>query len=59
VLRDPTCFCIPNVHLDDFYGRIGFAVIDPADAPPFLRSRVEGYRVRFKGKEFLLMRRDG
>lgn len=57
-LGNRTCYCIPYAHLKDFYGRIGFAVVDPADAPPFLRARVEGYRVRFAGKEFLLMRRE-
>jgi N-acetylglutamate synthase-like GNAT family acetyltransferase len=57
-LGNRTCFCIPYAHLEDFYGRIGFAAIDLADAPPFLRSRVEGYRVRFVGKQFLLMRRE-
>lgn len=57
-LGNRTCYCIPYAHLEDFYGRIGFAAVDLADAPPFLRSRVEGYRVRFEGKEFLLMRRD-
>lgn len=58
-LGNRSCFCIPYTHLREFYGGIGFVTIGPAQAPPFLRRRVEGYRDRGDGKEFLLMHRKG
>ena len=36
-------FCIPRDHLYDFYGRAGFRVIDPNNAPSFLSKRLAGY----------------
>jgi GNAT superfamily N-acetyltransferase len=59
VLGERACFCIPYAHLVDFYGSIGFGTIDPSKAPAFLGSRLEGYRNRGDGKEYLLMFRDG
>lgn len=58
-LGDRSCFCIPYAHLRKFYGGIGFATIEPPQAPPFLASRVAGYRDRWPQKRFLLMHRKG
>jgi N-acetylglutamate synthase-like GNAT family acetyltransferase len=52
------CFCIPYAHLVGFYGGIGFHVIEPANAPTFLRLRLERYQNRGDGKEYLIMRRE-
>jgi GNAT superfamily N-acetyltransferase len=43
VLSKTDSFCIPRDHLFDFYGRAGFQVIEPNDAPPFLNERLAGY----------------
>ncbi|MBA2269525.1 MAG: GNAT family N-acetyltransferase [Chthoniobacterales bacterium] len=59
LLRNDDCFCIPYAHLVDFYGGIGFVPIAQANAPPFLRSRLEGYQRRGDGQEYLLMYRKG
>src|SRR6266513_1285015 len=59
VLGNQRCFCIPYTHLADFYGKIDFVLIDPAEAPAFLRSRLAGYQQRGDGKEYVLMCRDG
>ena len=59
VLGAQPCFCIPYAHLVDFYSKIAFVVIDPAEAPPFLSSRLARYRQRSDGKEYLLMCRYG
>ena len=53
------CFCIPYAHLVDFYGEIGFRVIEPAKAPTFLRLRLERYQNRGDGNEYLIMLREG
>ena len=53
------CFCIPYAHLVGFYGRIRFRVIEPANAPTFLRLRLESYQNRGDGKEYVIMRREG
>ena len=53
------CFCIPYAHLVCFYGGIGFHVMDPAKAPTFLRPRLEKYRDRGDGNDYLIMRREG
>jgi N-acetylglutamate synthase-like GNAT family acetyltransferase len=53
------CFCIPYAHLVGFYGELGFQVIEPAEAPAFLRLRLEKYQNRGDGKEYLIMRRGG
>jgi N-acetylglutamate synthase-like GNAT family acetyltransferase len=58
-LGSSECFCCPYAHLVGFYGGIGFKVMDLADAPDFLRSRVRGYQQRGDGKEYLLMHREG
>jgi len=49
-------YCIPNDHLVNFYGEIGFAVIDSNDAPEFLTERLNGYIE--KGLKVLIMMRD-
>jgi N-acetylglutamate synthase-like GNAT family acetyltransferase len=51
------CYCIPYAHLVAFYSAIGFEVIAPSDAPDFLRERLERYRARADGREYLLMHR--
>src|SRR5207244_11618775 len=53
------CFCIPYPHLVGFYGGIGFHVMEPAKAPTFLRLRLEKYRDRGDGNDYLIMRREG
>jgi len=53
------CFCIPYAHLVGFYGGIGFHVMEPAKAPTFLQRRLEKYRDRGDGNDFLIMRREG
>ena len=53
------CFCIPYAHLVGFYGGIGFHVMEPAKAPTFLRLRLEKYRDRGDGNDYLIMRREG
>jgi hypothetical protein len=51
------CYCIPYAHLVGFYSGIGFEVIAPSDAPDVLRERLESYRARADGREYLLMHR--
>jgi GNAT superfamily N-acetyltransferase len=58
-LEGRDCFCIPYAHLVGFYRGIGFHVIEPAQAPTFLRLRLECYQNRGDGKEYLIMRREG
>src|SRR4029077_12632107 len=53
------CFCIPYAHLVGFYGRVGFDVLEPAKPPTFLRQRLERYRDRGDGNEYLIMRCEG
>ena len=53
------CYCIPYAHLTDFYGQIGFQVLDPRRAPAFLAERLASYRARTDGHEYLLMYRPG
>ena len=53
------CFCIPYAHLVGFYGGIGFRVMEPATAPSFLQLRLETYRDRGEGNDYLIMRREG
>jgi N-acetylglutamate synthase-like GNAT family acetyltransferase len=55
-LKGP-CYCIPYAHLTDFYGQIGFQVLDPRTAPDFLAERLASYRARADGHEYLLMYR--
>jgi len=54
-LGDRECYCVPYLHLVEFYGQVGFAVVEPADAPTFLAERVEEYRR--SGQDAILMRR--
>lgn len=51
------CYCIPYEHLVHFYGRYGFEVLQPKDAPVFLAERLANYRA--DGGNVLLMRRRG
>lgn len=39
-----TCFCLPYDHLIDFYGRVGFQLLDEGELPPFLLERFRRYR---------------
>ena len=54
-LGDRECYCVPYPHLVNFYGQIGFNVLEPAVAPKFLAERVAEYRR--SGQEAILMRR--
>ena len=58
-LGNRSCYCIPYAHLREFYGGIGFATVEPPEAPPLLQARVDGYRERWPEKRFLLMHRKG
>ncbi len=42
-LRPDPVYCIPNDHLVNFYGKIGFSVIDSDEAPEFLVERLNDY----------------
>ena len=53
------CFCIRYAHLVGFYGGIGFHVMEPAKAPTFLLLRLELYRDRGHGNDYLIMGREG
>ena len=54
-LQDRECYCVPYPHLVEFYGQIGFAVIESAAAPAFLAERLAEYRR--SGEDVILMRR--
>jgi hypothetical protein len=54
-LGDRECYCVPYPHLVGFYGQIGFAPLELADAPMFLAKRVTDYRRN--GQEAILMRK--
>ena len=54
-LQGRECYCVPYPHLVEFYGQIGFAVLEPTAAPAFLAGRVADYRN--SGQEAILMRR--
>jgi GNAT superfamily N-acetyltransferase len=56
-LGDRECYCVAYAHLTGFYAHIGFAEIEPADAPPFLAQRLVDYRD--EGLNAILMRRPG
>lgn len=45
-LGDRECYCIPYVHLRQFYGQAGFAEIPLDAAPEFLCARSDEYRAR-------------
>jgi GNAT superfamily N-acetyltransferase len=54
-LGDRECYCVPYPHLVGFYGQIGFALLEPADAPRFLAERLAEYRR--SGQDVILMHR--
>ncbi len=56
-LGERECFCIPYVHLVEFYGKIGFAEIGPGVATGFLVERLAEYQR--SGLEVTIMRRSG
>ena len=43
VLADTRSYCIPRKHLFDFYGMVGFRVIEQNAAPAFLSKRLSAY----------------
>ena len=49
-------YCIPKDHLINFYGKVGFRVIEPTDAPGFLVERLNSYIE--KNLKVLIMKRD-
>jgi N-acetylglutamate synthase-like GNAT family acetyltransferase len=58
-LGSTACYCIPYAHLVEFYGQIGFRVLDPRGAPAHLSERLASYRMREDGKQYTLMYRPG
>lgn len=50
-------YCIPYDHLENFYGLIGFKIINEEDVPAFLQERIQEYRKRNTDK-FMIMCRD-
>lgn len=50
-------YCIPYDHLGNFYGRIGFKIINEEDSPVFLQERIQEYRKK-SSDSFMIMRRD-
>ena len=52
-LENRECYCVPYPHLVEFYGQVGFAVIEPAAAPLFLAERLANYRQ--SGEDVILM----
>jgi GNAT superfamily N-acetyltransferase len=58
VIGGRDCFRIPHRYLRSFYGRIGFAEIEPSEAPEFLRERWAAYGREY-GLDVILMRRPG
>jgi GNAT superfamily N-acetyltransferase len=45
-LGERECYCVPYVHLIEFYSQIGFSDIEPGRAPAFLARRLADYRGR-------------
>ena len=43
-LGERKCYCVPYAHLGEFYGQIGFEIIEVDVAPLFLRGRIHEYR---------------
>jgi len=39
-------YCLPYAHLENFYGQIGFQVVEKEEAPAFLQERLKEYRQR-------------
>lgn len=56
LVNGETCYCVPYVHLVNFFTRYGFKEIDPHSAPDFLIQRLNVYREM--GQKMVLMRRD-
>lgn len=56
-LADTACYCLPYVHLVEFYGQIGFRVLEPLEAPAHLSERIAAYRAMGNGKQYTLMYR--
>ena len=54
-LGDGECWCIPYLHLTDFYGMEGFETVPGPNPPAFLQARLAEYRAR--GLSVLIMRR--
>lgn len=50
-------YCIPYSHLEKFYGLIEFQKIDEAEAPLFLKERIQTYREK-SSDTFIVMRRN-
>jgi len=53
-IGDQECFCIPHRHLQSFYGRIGFGLIDECRAPVFLQARCAKYKADY-GLDVIIM----
>ena len=49
-------YCIPYGHLEKFYSRIGFKIIDEKESPIFLQRRIQEYRAK-NSDTFMIMRR--
>ena len=49
------CWCVPYVHLTEFYSRIGFCVCATGSAPDFLAERLARYTK--SGHDVAIMRR--
>jgi N-acetylglutamate synthase-like GNAT family acetyltransferase len=56
LLNDDACYCVPFVHLVNFFTSYGFREIDPQSAPDFLMQRLNVYRGM--GQKMVLMRRE-
>jgi len=56
LVNGETCYCVPYVHLVNFFTRYGFKEIDPHSAPDFLIQRLNVYREM--SQKMVLMRRD-
>lgn len=50
-------YCLPYDHLGNFYGLIGFKIINDGEAPLFLQERVQNYR-KNSSDPYMVMRRD-
>jgi UDP-galactopyranose mutase len=42
--KDEECYCLPYIHLEDFYSKIWFRKINNKHAPLFLQKRLERYK---------------
>jgi inorganic pyrophosphatase/GNAT superfamily N-acetyltransferase len=56
-LGNRECYCIPYSYLVRFYGKVGFAEIEPTSAPQFLAQRLAQYRSQ--GLDVTIMLRSG